>query len=80
MPRSTAELVIRRASPEDGVALARLAELDEAAVPPPPVLVAEIDGELWAALSETSLGHIAHPFRPSGQIVELLRLRAGHRS
>ncbi len=42
-------IVLRLAGPGDVAALARLAALDSAAVPPGPVLLAEVDGELWAA-------------------------------
>jgi len=70
------ELVIRPAYPDDGAALVRLAELDEADVPAAPLLLGEVAGELWAAVSASDLAHIAHPFRPSGEIVELLRQRA----
>jgi hypothetical protein len=41
------------------------------------VLVAEVAGELWAALEIGSGAAIADPFRPSAQLVELLRLHAG---
>jgi hypothetical protein len=40
------------------------------------VLVAEVAGELWAALEIDSGAVIADPFRPSGELVELLRLHA----
>ncbi|MDP9400370.1 MAG: hypothetical protein M3P39_05385 [Actinomycetota bacterium] len=42
-------VVLRLAGPGDAAALARLAALDSAAVPPGPVLLTEVDGELWAA-------------------------------
>jgi hypothetical protein len=40
------------------------------------VLVAEVGGELWAALEIDSGTAIADPFRRSGELVELLRLHA----
>jgi hypothetical protein len=69
-------VLIRRARPDDVAALARLAELDEAPVPPGPLLVGEVDGRLWAAVSLAGLDHIADPFQPSRQIAELILARA----
>ena len=72
----TLPVVIRFAYPDDAEALAGLASLDEDSVPPEPVLLAEVDGELWAALSLSTHSHVADPFRPSGELVDLLRHRA----
>jgi len=69
-------LVIRRARPDDAAALAGLAELDEAAVPEEPLLVGEVGGRLWVAVSLASLDHIADPFQRSGEIAELVTERA----
>jgi hypothetical protein len=59
-------LTIRSATTADQFAIRRLAVLDSASPPTGEVLLAEIDGELWAA-----------PFRPSADVVDLLRFRAG---
>jgi hypothetical protein len=67
---------IRFALPEDAPALAVLAALDSSAVPAGPLLLAEVDGDLWAAVAVHGDGGIADPFRPSGPLVELLRARA----
>jgi hypothetical protein len=72
----TLPVVIRFAYPDDAEALAGLASLDEGSVPPEPVLLAEVDGELWGALSLRTYSHVADPFRPSGELVDLLRHRA----
>ena len=69
-------LNIRRAAAADEFAVRRLAALDSAFPPTGDVLLAEMDGELWAALSVDSGHAVADPFRPSGHLVELLRLRA----
>jgi hypothetical protein len=69
-------LTIRRASDADGVALNRLAALDSARPPSGDVLIAEVGAELWAAIEVQSGAAIADPFRPSGELVELLRVRA----
>lgn len=72
------ELVIRPARPGDTAAIAHLAELDESPVPPPPLLVAEVGGTVWAAVSVHTLQTVADPFRPSGEVVALAVQRARH--
>ena len=69
-------LLIRRATPEDAATLALLAELDESPVPAEPLLVGEVGGRVWVAVSLVSLQHIADPFRRSGEIAELALERA----
>ena len=69
-------LTIRRATAADAFALRRLAAIDSAAPPTGEVLLAEMGSELWAAVSVDSGAAIADPFRPSGDLVELLRFRA----
>jgi hypothetical protein len=71
------EVTIRVASTDEWDAIDRLAQRDSA--PPPPrdeMLVAEVDGEMRAAVSVRNGYAIADPFRPSGGHVELLRARA----
>ena len=66
-PLATAPTVlIRAARDSDGDALHRLAALDSQALPAGPMLVAEQDGELVAALC--------------GELLDLLELRARRRS
>ena len=72
------DITIRSARDADAGALARLAALDSSRVPAGEVLVAEISGELVAAASEA--GVIADPFRPTADVVDLLRLRAAGRA
>jgi hypothetical protein len=69
-------LTIRRAAAADEFAVRRLAALDSAFPPTGDVLLAEMGDELWAALSVDSGHAIADPFRPSGHVVDLLRLSA----
>ena len=69
-------LTIRRASAADDLAVRRLASLDSAFPPTGDVLVAEMGDELWAAVSVDTGAAIADPFRPSGDLVDLLRFRA----
>ena len=67
---------IRTASRDDAGALRRLAELDSAPVPEAPVLVAEGDGELRAALSLRDGQVVADPFAPTARLVVLLEVHA----
>jgi hypothetical protein len=66
-------VTIREASADDAEALRRLAQLDSSPVPATPVLVAEADGRLRAALSIEDGTAIADPFHPSAGLVSLLR-------
>ena len=70
-------LTIRRATAADDFAVRRLAALDSAFPPTGDVLIAEMGDELWAALSLDTGHAVADPFRRSGDLVELLRFRAG---
>jgi hypothetical protein len=76
--RGAAEtLTIRMAVPADAAALGRLAQLDSAPGPKPvPMLVAEVGGELRAALPLDSGRAIADPFRPTAELVAILAERA----
>jgi hypothetical protein len=71
-------LTIRNAGAADAQALARLAELDSSPAPRGLVLLAEVAGEPWAAVSVDDLHAVADPFRPSGELVWLLLERARH--
>jgi hypothetical protein len=72
----TGTFTIRRATASDVQAIERLAALDSASAPPGATLLAEVDDEPWAAVEIESGRAIADPFRPSGDLVELLRYRA----
>jgi hypothetical protein len=74
--RRPVDVTIRRAFPDDQVALVRLAALDGAAPPAGDALVAEVAGEPWAALALDDGRVVADPFRPTDQLVALLRARA----
>jgi hypothetical protein len=69
-------LTVRASGPGDTFAVARLAALDSAPVPDGPLLLAEVDGELWAAVQLEGRAAIADPFRPSGELVALLHEQA----
>jgi hypothetical protein len=67
---------IRWALPADLSALERVAALDSKRLPAGPLLVACVDGAIWAAFSTLEGTVIADPFVPSGDLVGLLRTRA----
>ena len=69
-------LTIRLADENDRIALATLAALDSRRAPTSPVLLAEADGVVVAALSLLDGGAVADPFQPTADVVDLLRVRA----
>jgi hypothetical protein len=75
-PRRPVDVTIRRAFPDDEAAVARLATLDGASAPGGELLVADVAGELWAALPVDGGRAVADPFRPTAELVALLQTRA----
>jgi len=76
-PDPVETLTIRMAVPADATALRRLAELDSA--PPPKavaMLVAEMGGEMRAAVPVDGGRAIADPFEPTAELVAILEQRA----
>lgn len=69
-------ITLRLGFPDDREAIRHLAELDSALSPAEPLLLAEVAGELRAALSLADGVVIADPFHPSTELLELLRARA----
>jgi hypothetical protein len=69
-------IVIRRAYPDDAACLERLARLDSRRPLDGPVLLAERDGRILAALATATGRHIADPFAPTADLVALLEVRA----
>ncbi len=69
-------LTIRPSLPHEGDALTGLAELDSSRPLRQPALVAEVGGELWAAVSTDDFEVISDPFRPSGELAFVLVERA----
>jgi hypothetical protein len=67
---------IRRARGTDLLALNRLADLADRPLPPAPVLLAEADGVLVAAVSTLTGAVVSDPFVASDDVVALLKLRA----
>jgi hypothetical protein len=73
-------LVIRMARPQDDPQLIRLAELDghrlDPALQQARLLVAEVEGEVLAAVPLDGGRPLADPFRRTASLVEMLELRA----
>jgi hypothetical protein len=68
-------ITLRYAFPDDDAAVGRLAALDSSEVPAAPLLLAEVGGEVWAALSLDDGRVIADPFHPTLALIALLRER-----
>ena len=73
---AAAGITLRLADTADSTAIADLAGLDSASLPAMPVLIAEADGELRAALSLGDGALIADPFHRTLVAQQLLRARA----
>jgi hypothetical protein len=71
-------ILIRPATSADASAIERLAQLDSAPVPAGELLVAEVAGELRAAVRVDGRATIADPFQRTAAIVDLLTARAEH--
>jgi hypothetical protein len=71
-----AAVILRFAVFDDAPDLLRLAQLDSAEPLREPILLAEVSGQVVAALSLPEDRVIADPFRLTGGAVELLRARA----
>jgi hypothetical protein len=69
-------VTLRLATADDAGRVRTLAQLDSAPVPSGPLLIAEIDGRLLAALPLDGSAPIADPFHRSAGVLQLLRLRA----
>ena len=74
---ATSPVTLRFAFPDDFTDVAGLAALDSSVPPEQPVLLAEVAGEVRAALSLADGSVIADPFYPTASVVDLLRARAG---
>ena len=76
-PAVTEEAVaLRLCSVNDDEALERLALLDGRPVPRGRVVLAEVDGDIVAALPLGGGAALTDPFRPTAHLLPLLRLRA----
>ena len=73
---SPESITIRPLHDGDAEAVERLAELDERPVPRGPLLLAEVEGTIEAAIGVEGRETIANPFSESGAAVSLLHVRA----
>jgi hypothetical protein len=69
-------VTLRFGSAADDAGLARLSALDSAEPPAHPVLLAEVNGQLRAALGLSDGTAVADPFHPTVDLIDLLRARA----
>jgi hypothetical protein len=69
-------IAIRRATPDDDVALLRLATLDSARPLHGDVLIADVEDEPHAAIEIATGATIGDPFEPTAHLVDLLGVRA----
>jgi hypothetical protein len=67
-------VTVRPYLPDDRCSLWRLAALDDRRVPAEPLLVAETNGKLVAAMSTSTGEAVADPFEPTAHLVEMLRV------
>jgi hypothetical protein len=75
-PSDAEPVLTRRAVTGDAHRISDLARLDDKRHPAGPFLVAEVSGEIVAAVSLSTGAVVADPFRLTGDTVALLRLRA----
>ena len=75
-PAAERSVTLRFGSPADRHGIARLAELDGSGAPAHPVLVAEVHGQLLAALALSDGSVVANPFHRTADLIDLLRARA----
>jgi hypothetical protein len=73
--RRAPAVTLRWAGEADARRLEVLAELDEAPVPPAPLLLGFVGDELWSAVSLSTGAAIADPFKPSAEVTRLARER-----
>jgi hypothetical protein len=69
-------ITITHSTEADAPKVWRLALLDDRRPPRGPALLAYVNGELRAAVGLLDGQAVADPFRPTAEIVELLRLQA----
>jgi hypothetical protein len=71
----TEAVTVRLARPADSSAISALAQLDDAPRPDGRVILAEVHGDVVAALPLDGGRPVADPFEPTAAIVDLLKLR-----
>jgi hypothetical protein len=69
-------ITIRHSTDRDRARVLQLAELEDRPAPVGDTLLGEVDGQVWAAVGVEDGSAVADPFRPAGDIVWLLQVRA----
>jgi hypothetical protein len=72
----SAEITIRAARAKDLSEIERIAARDSKNLPSGPLLVAQVSGDLRAAISLEDGRVVADPFHRTAELVEMLRIRA----
>jgi hypothetical protein len=75
-PEPVEDVTLRLCTVQDDPALERLAQLESRELPGGRFVVAEVDGELVAAVPVAGGAAFADPFRKTAHLVPLLRTRA----
>ena len=69
-------ITLRLSDPAEEPAIERLGELSGRPIPSGLYLVADVDGQVWAAIPLSGGEPVADPFLPALEVKELLKLRA----
>ncbi len=72
----TEPITIRHSAESDRARVLELAELDGRPAPTGEMLLAEVEGKLWAAVAIDDGSAVADPFERSGEVEWLLQKRA----
>jgi hypothetical protein len=75
-PELPESILVRHAAARDERRIRVLARLDDRRLPGGPFIVAELGGEIVAAMSLKTRAVVADPFRRTSDATDLLRLRA----
>lgn len=70
------EILIRSARSDDLGEITRVTGRDTGTLPAEPLLVAEVDGNIRAAVSMTDGEVVADPFHRTAELVAMLKIRA----
>jgi hypothetical protein len=72
----TEPITIRHSADGDRARVLELSQLDGRPAPTGDMLLAEVDGKLWAAVGIEDGAAVSDPFEPAGDVVWLLQVRA----
>jgi hypothetical protein len=72
----TEPITIRHSTDADRARVLELAQLDGRPAPTGDMLLAEVEGRLWAVVGIEDGAAVADPFEPAGEVEWLLQMRA----